>query len=230
MKILKKIKLFLFLIILVLSFFKIQNFCSNVLISDVYSLSYDPILSKELSKSILQYTNKNLKNSLPDDLFKKLKNEFPVIENISVWRSNPNLLNVKIEADIPEYKINNNLILTKQFKLLPIDCFTQNAVDSLESILIDFNKSNVDLEFMEFISNFPKNLLLDFEINYNSKNDIFITSKSDKQFLVLTRYNKVLSNKILEQCKTIKYEKNIGYNKKFVADLRFGEQIKVSIM
>lgn len=234
MKMLKKIKLFLFLIILVLSFFKIQNFCSNALISDYYSFSFDPILAKDLTNSIAKYSNQNLKNNSPEILFKAIKNEFPVVNSISILRNSYTSIKIKVDAEIPNYKINDDLILTSQFQLLETNCFSQSYIDSLESISVQFDKSNkplnIELEFIKFISEFPKNLLTDFKINYNKKNEIFLTSKEDQQFLILTKYDKIPNSKIVEQCKRIKNEKNIQSNKKFIADLRFNDQVMVSII
>lgn len=223
-----KIKRYLFLFFLIIIVLQTKKIITNIQLSDVYYINFDPYFSLKTISEIKDYINLNLKNNKPQYIYKELSNKFPIIKSIRVQRKNADQLTISIIAFKPLYIINNNfnnnLIFSEKPNLIDINFYENDCISNLPIINL---KENVSTELLSFLKEIPNYIVNLFKITWQSKNLIYLQDKSDENLILKINFINIPNQKIIEACKKIKLE-NYTNNKQFIADLRFLNQIIIS--
>ena len=152
----RKLKYLCIPLIVILSIFQIKKLITNIQTSNLYFINCDPLFSQNLRFQIIDFINEKLKNKTPSEFWKLLKNQFPVIQSITMRKKNPDIISVNINSVKPIYAINKNLIFGQNNNLYPIEYFTQHSTQSLEEI--NTNEKPDNNNFLMFINNINKEL------------------------------------------------------------------------
>lgn len=222
MNIILTVKLLIFFLLILFCLFQINKLITNIQTSENYFIDLNTTLCEDVVNEIKNFISKNLKKKYPTYICKILKENFPIIDFINIERSNSDLLKIKIIEYKPLYKVNSNLIYTKN-GLFPKNYFANNVTNNFDQLFTDEQTGL----FLNFVKEIPRNIVKEFEINWKNKNFILLKCKNE-QFTILITSKNTLTENIINVCKKlILYKQLKDENRKYVLDLRFSGQLIV---
>lgn len=233
MKTQKKILYIVSIVILILTVFQFKKFYSNIKTSDKYFIICDPIFSESLSADIKKFINSDLKKKFPQDFTTLLQKKFPIVESVIIKRKNPDFLIIILNSCVPIYKINNTLVITKNEKLLPLTNFLPQVTENLENIDIHELSGDLSDDLKLFIKKLNPEIPQDYNITWKNKNYITLKDKT-ANLVIVFEHNQIITKKLIKNCRNIFREKlkdlNKANDKQIIADLRFANQIVISLV
>lgn len=226
MKVYSGIKKFFFPLLIVTAGLSIKYLHTAIRTSNKYVLSFDGLLSLQTEQDIAAYIAQHLKQELPEELYRKLKAEFPVVRRVRIQRNVPQHLRIQIDGDRPRCRVNDDKVFTCGQLFLSKKFFNQDHLNLLKKITVYSNDSVLtdDHELRHFITALDPELLDAYDVDWRNKMEIVMRLCAQDRSMCLIRHNKIPTLDELTRSAQLVRE---HYEGKSVADLRFNKQIVI---
>src|SRR3990167_9987405 len=212
-----------FLICLILIFIIRHNYYA-LRSNNNFDFVPDGSISEKSFKSIENFFKDN-KSLLLNDLAKNCVEKFSPVKNIT-FRKYLYKIRIFLELGSPILNINNKFVITDNNKIVEISFFTENYLKQLPIII---SKYELNSELANFLTKLTYKIFEKYSVEIEEQNIVWLKFKENQKINILARLDFVPSKKLIKISNKLLQEK-LNYlkkNNKFVADLRFKDQIIV---
>jgi len=221
----------------------VAHISSYLFFVEGYSCQIDKTISQDCSREIVGFinSNKTFRNLSLDSIALSLKNNFPIISEIEVFKSASGILKLKIQAKKPTFLINHEYVLSKNGPLIDMRFFSEDILLGCRKVEI----RNLNLKGTSFtqtkggISDSCKNMINklrvdvfdSYEVIWENTTKGWLIDKSQNKFAILFNDLHVPDIVILSACQDLKKRleskgefcrRHVG---RWIADVRFKDQI-----
>lgn len=177
--------------------------------SEAYNVHVDPLLTDAMAAEVISFVN-DFPGALPVELAQRLTEKFPIINDLTVERDNPDNLVLTLKAGLPLLRLGDNFVMTVDGLVVPSAIIKEDAlryIPALEMSMAEDLSKNMSACLKKYLMQLPQSLFNEFRIVVEHEHAIWLYDKQDDHFAIMTNCQYVPTNYIVELCLQLKRQK-----------------------
>lgn len=188
---------------------------------------FDPLCSGAMQQEVNKYLNTLILSDVPT-FCSRLKQQWPIINDVTFCQKNNNCCFVYIKLLPPLYQINNDYLMLTSGIISQKKYFEPQSILPLYTITTSSSRQ-MDLQrITHWLEQSTQHLFEKFNVHVINPTEIVLTEKQTQQFMLCCHYAQILTDDLYNRCLALKNSlTNIQTknNKQiWIADLRFEKQ------
>lgn len=194
-------------------------------------LAIDLNLSESITNEIQQFVNEQLpKHRSLCSLGSSLKNQFQIIDEISVRHKVPQLAYINITARKPVIVINDQWLLIDNGRVIPSTYYSSNPRIFLK-MQSDIDLPNQAEYLLAMAKNFDPVIWAHYDVHWQDHTAIYLHDRQEAHFCIIAHAQMQFNQDLLKRIKALKSlmcKKVTKEQTRWIADVRFRNQIILS--